>query len=183
MVPVAVRGRREVQLGAGVAAGVALETGGAQAVEVVLPEFGLLGAQLVQVGPGVQAGVVAVGEGRLHRVVADRVQRGNADFALAHLQNFLALSVAAHFGRWRVHAQQLEGNRERGAVVKADVEHARFVVDRQVGRLRGGGGCTHFVVFDIVCQRVVYSRAAMRAGSGAISYDRINAARGQRRTA
>src|SRR5471032_949488 len=138
MMPVAVRGRREVQLGAGVAAGVAFEAGGVQAVEVVLPQLGLLGAQLVQIAPGVQAGVVAVGEGRLHRVVADRVQRRDADVALAHLQNLLALPVTAHFGRWRIHAQQFERNRERRAVVKTDVENARLVVDRQASRLRCG---------------------------------------------
>jgi hypothetical protein len=51
---------------------------------------------------------VAVREGRLHGVVADRFHRGDADFALADLQHFLARPVALHFRRRRIHAQQLE---------------------------------------------------------------------------
>ena len=47
----------------------------AQAPLVVGPQLVLLRAQVVQVVPGEDAGVVAIGEGRLHGVVADRLER------------------------------------------------------------------------------------------------------------
>jgi hypothetical protein len=73
-------------------------------------------------------GVVAIAEGRLHGVVADRLEVGQFDIALARLQHFLARAVALHLGRGRVDAHQLEGNAEGRAVREAHLEHARLAV-------------------------------------------------------
>ena len=56
--------------------------------------------ELVQVGPGVQAGVVAVVEDDAHCIVADRLDGAHADFVLAQLQRLLTRAVAAYFSRW-----------------------------------------------------------------------------------
>jgi hypothetical protein len=124
------------------ARGVAVRAGGGQPLFVALPQLGLVGAQVVQVGPGEDAGVVAVGEARLHRVVADGRHLVDADVALAGLQHFLPRSVTLHLGRRRVHAHQLERDAELRAVVERDFQHARGLVNGQRDRLgfgfRGG---------------------------------------------
>ena len=52
----------------------------------------------MQIVPGKYATVVAVAEGRLHTIVANRLQAEYADMALAGLQDFLPRAVALHFG-------------------------------------------------------------------------------------
>ena len=76
-----------------------------QARHVLLPQRILAAAQLIQVIPAEDAGVVPVREGRLDRVIADLLDIGDADFAFAQLQHFLARAVALHFSRWRIHTQ------------------------------------------------------------------------------
>ena len=71
--------------GAALAAAVAVKAGRVQARQIVGPQGLLLAAQLVQVIPREQTGVVAVRERGLDRVVADRLYAGDADCALAEL--------------------------------------------------------------------------------------------------
>ena len=78
---------------------------------------------------------MAIRGGQLDCVVADLLDVGDADFALAKLQHFLARAVALHFGRWRIHAQIFKRERKGAAIVVGDVEHARFLVDSQFGRM------------------------------------------------
>ncbi|MNT56491.1 hypothetical protein D3C72_1937940 [compost metagenome] len=79
---------------------------------------------------------MAVGKADQDRVVADRLDRVDADLALAGLQHFLPRAVALDFSGRRIHAQQLERQPEAAAVVEADLQHAGLRVDRQ----RGGMG-------------------------------------------
>src|SRR5437016_5371994 len=76
---------------------VAFDAGFAQPPLVVGPQLLLLRAQEIQVVPGKNAGVVAVGKSRLHRVVAHRLEHRQVDAALAGLQHLLARPVALHF--------------------------------------------------------------------------------------
>ena len=78
-------------------------------------------------------------EGRLHRVVAHRLERVDADVALAGLQHLLPRTVALHLGRGRVDAHQLERDAECGAVVERHFEQARLLVHGQCGRAGSGG--------------------------------------------
>src|SRR6478735_8846604 len=78
-----------------IAPALAREAGGFQALQVILPQLGLVGAEPVQVIPRIDAGVMRVGKMRLHRVIADRVQRGDQHLALAGLQRLLSCTMAA----------------------------------------------------------------------------------------
>src|SRR6185437_5657782 len=89
------RGRRRRRVGIGLAAG----AGGAHPLEILLPHRFLLLAELVQIVPGIDPGVVSVGELGPDRIVADRLDLGDRDFALADLQRLLAGAVSAHVGR------------------------------------------------------------------------------------
>src|SRR6202008_4073279 len=115
--------------------GVAVDAGRLQPLFVAAPQLVLLRAEKVQVVPGEDAGAVAVREGRLDRVVPDRLEGDDLDLALARLQHFLARAVALHFRRRRVDPHQLEGDAETGAVVERDFQRPRRLVDRQVGGL------------------------------------------------
>ena len=101
---------------------------------VLLPELGLLRAEEVQVVPREDAGLVAVGETRQDRVVADRLERRDLDLALARLQDLLPRPVALHFRRRRIDAHQLERDPEDRGVVEADLENPGSLVNREGGR-------------------------------------------------
>src|SRR2546430_7339058 len=77
-----------------------------------------------------------VGEMRLHRVAADRLEGQDVDILLAGLQDFLARSVATHFSRRGVHAQEFVGQLETAAVGKRNLEHPGFLVQLDFGRSR-----------------------------------------------
>ena len=79
-----------------------LAPGGRQPVEIALPQLVLPLAEVVEVVPRIDAGVVAVGERRTDRVVADGFDLRDRDVALADLQHLLARAVAAHFRRRRI---------------------------------------------------------------------------------
>ena len=83
-----------------------------------------MAAELVQQGPGVDAGVVAIVEFQHHGVVAHRMNGLDVDPLLAHLQYPLPGPMALDFGRGAVDAQQLAGQSEHLAAVKADLQHA-----------------------------------------------------------
>src|SRR6185436_1201522 len=108
-------------------------TGGGKLLEILRPVLLLVLAQLVEVVPGKDAGAVPVGELRLHRVRADRLERADLDRALADLQHFLPRTVPSHFGRRRIHAQVLERQPEAAAVGERDLQHVRFLVQRDAG--------------------------------------------------
>src|SRR5438876_10408248 len=90
----------------GIRIGIAARTGRGEPRQISLPQLVLPLAQIVQIVPGVDAGVVTVGELRPDGVVADRLEFRDRDFALADLQRFLAGPVPAHIRRGRVNAEE-----------------------------------------------------------------------------
>jgi hypothetical protein len=53
------------------------------------PELVLILSELVEILPGIDPGIVPVGELRLHRIGADRLERADLDVTLSGLQNLL----------------------------------------------------------------------------------------------
>src|SRR5512139_1733879 len=70
-------------------AGVARGAGGFHALEIFVPQRGLVDAEVVQILPGVDPGVVPVGEEQVDAVQADRLGGVDQHFALANLQHLL----------------------------------------------------------------------------------------------
>src|SRR5689334_21080936 len=79
-------------------------------------------AEAVEIAPGVDAGVVHVVELDPDRVIADRLDRHDADMAAAGDQLLLARPVALHFSRRTLDPQQLGRKAELGAVVEIDLQ-------------------------------------------------------------
>src|SRR5690349_12113840 len=67
--------------------------------EVVGPAFIVLGAELVQVIPGVNPGVVEIVELDAHRVIADRFEIDDPDMGALADDRLLPGAVALQFGR------------------------------------------------------------------------------------
>src|SRR5207342_2042871 len=95
--------------GSFIASGLALRiparTGGLDSGEIALPQLVLAHAEVVEIIPRVDAGIVAIRERRPYRVMADGLETGDRHVALADLERFLARTVSPHFGGGRVHAQ------------------------------------------------------------------------------
>src|SRR5512138_3861065 len=119
--------------------GVARSAGRLHAPEVVLPQRCLVDAEVVQVLPRIDAGVVAVRKEQIDAVKTDRLGGIDQHLTLADLQHFLPGSVAAHFGRRRIDAQELERQLEMRTVRERDLHLARGLMDLDVG----GGGDGH----------------------------------------
>src|SRR4030095_10788614 len=98
---------------------------GGEPVEIPLPQILLPHAEIVQIVPGINPGVVTVRKSRTQRIVAHRLDVGDRYIALADLQGFLSRPMAAHFGRRRIDAQEFVWKAKRAAVREADLEHAR----------------------------------------------------------
>src|SRR5690606_33217359 len=105
-----------------------------QPLQIFIPVLLLMLAQLVQVFPRVQAGVVAVAENELQRVVADRLDVGDRHVDLADLQRLLAGAVSAHFRRGRMNAQIFTTQQVMLIATVAQFERARLAM--QFNRLR-----------------------------------------------
>lgn len=58
----------------------------------------MAGSQIVQQIPGINAGMVTIGKPGADRVITHWFDGGDSDLALAGLQAFLPLAVAAHLG-------------------------------------------------------------------------------------
>src|SRR5688572_11726820 len=76
-----------------------------EARQILLPLLIALCAELAQIAPRIQPGVMTVVEHELDRVLPDGLDRADADVVFAELQGFLTRAVATNFGRRRVHAQ------------------------------------------------------------------------------
>ena len=87
--------------------------------QVLPPLLLAVAAELVQVRPRVQPGVVAIVEYEAHRVVADRLDAADADLCLPSTSVPSPAPWPLHFGRRRVHAQVFERQLEVRAVVEA----------------------------------------------------------------
>src|SRR5689334_6837395 len=84
-----------------------------QGRKILSPTLVALLVQRLQVGPGIEAGVVAVVEYDAHGVVADWVQLLDLDAALPRDRHPLSGRMALHLCRRAHHAQHLGRQRER----------------------------------------------------------------------
>ncbi|MNR18137.1 hypothetical protein D3C85_1348480 [compost metagenome] len=80
---------------------------------------------------------MAIVEADQDRVVAHGLHRRDAHLALAGLERFLARAMALDLGGGRIHAQQLERQAPRAAIVEADFQHARLRMHGQRGGMGG----------------------------------------------
>ena len=72
---------------------------------------------------------MAIGEVRLHRILAHGCQALNRDIALAHLQDLLPRPMAHHLGRGRIDPQKLKGEPKITAIFIGEFHHPRLLVD------------------------------------------------------
>src|SRR4029079_3417100 len=77
-------------------------------------------AELAQVCPGVEPGIVTVVEGQADGVVADRVDGRDRNIDLAGTGDALVAAVALNLGRRTEDAQKLGRQLEIGAIVESD---------------------------------------------------------------
>src|SRR5581483_1315192 len=87
---------------------------------VPCPVRGPIAAELVQIPPGEQPGVMPVIEDNFDCILPDRLNRPDTHVFLAEHQDFLSGAVPFHFGGRRVNAQILECELKPAAVHKTD---------------------------------------------------------------
>ena len=83
----------------------------ASAKSAIVPAGLLLAAERVEIGPGEDAGVVAVVEDDAHGVIADRLEPADGDVLLAADGDALLGRMALHLGRWRQDPEHLSAER------------------------------------------------------------------------
>src|SRR5256885_5361969 len=84
---------------------VAVESLGLEIVEIILKAPLRVDAEVVQKGPGIDAGRVQIVEAEPDRIIADSVDREDGDVALAAHGLALRLGMPLHFGGWAGHPQ------------------------------------------------------------------------------
>src|SRR6516225_2178335 len=109
---------------------------GGKVLEVFLPALLFLFANLAQILPDIESGVVAVGKHDAHGVVADGLKPRDPDIPLASHGEPLLGAVALYLGAWREHAQELSRNREALAIVETHGEDAFVLVEPELSRPR-----------------------------------------------
>ena len=108
-------------------------TGGREPLQVCLPVRRPPCAQLVEIIPAEDTGLVAVVEHQSDGVIADWIYRVYAHIFLADLEHVLSRAMTAHFGRWRIHTQIFARQIEVRTVIELDFQHARFLMKRNIG--------------------------------------------------
>src|SRR5262249_28878248 len=96
---------------------------GGERLEVGIPQFLSPLAQLVEVRPGINTGIVKVVEYDAHRVVADRLQVDDSDLSPTRDQLLLAGTMALDFGRRALHAEEFRRKAKRHAIVEVNLEN------------------------------------------------------------
>src|SRR5258705_4011583 len=114
--------------------GLAAETVCREGVEIAAPALLVFEAELVEIGPGIDPGIVEIVEGDAHRIVADRLQRDDPDMGAAGDQCLLAGSVTLDFGRWALDAQIFGREAEPATVVVGDLEQLLGFFETQLDR-------------------------------------------------
>src|SRR5258708_37788620 len=117
---------------AGSPSGLAAETVCGEGVEIAAPALLVFEAELVEIGPGIDPGVVEIVEGDAHRVVADRLQRDDPDMGAAGDQCLLPGSMTLDFGRRAFDAQILGRETELATVVVGDLEQLLRLFEAQL---------------------------------------------------
>src|SRR5262249_36561029 len=96
----------------------------------------MFAAELMQVVPGEEAGVVAVVEGDADGVVAHGFDLGDGDVLFAGDENFRRRSVALHLGAWAFDAEIFRRQLECGSVVEGGDQNALGLLVTQLNRPR-----------------------------------------------
>ena len=92
---------------------------------------------MMKIVPGIQPRVVPVAKYQLDGVVANRFYCSYLYVFFAFLQDFLAGAMSAHFCRRRINAQILARQLKCFAVVKADFQQPRLLVQLYFDGTRG----------------------------------------------
>src|SRR5258708_25071257 len=93
-----------------------------QLVEIGAPALLLFDAELVEIGPGKDAGIVEIVEFDADRVIADRLDGKDADMGTAVDKLFLRRIVALHLGRRALDAEIFGGEVKSLALVEIDLQ-------------------------------------------------------------
>src|SRR5262249_1173278 len=109
---------------------------GGKVLEVFLPALLFFFANLAQILPDIESGVVAVGKHDAHGVVADRLKPRDPDIPLASHGDPLLGAVALSFGACRQRAEELSRNREALPIVETHGEDAFVLVEPELSRPR-----------------------------------------------
>ena len=96
---------------------------------VASPIRRLVPSELVQVPPGEQSRVMPVVKDNFDGVLADGLDRPDADILFAQHQHFLSRAMSFDFRGGRMNAQILERQLEPAAVGKTDFQQSGFVAD------------------------------------------------------
>ena len=102
--------------------------------EIVAPALVVLAAELVEIVPGIDAGVVQIVEDDAHGVIADRLDGDDADMGAPGDQRLLAGAVALHLGRRAFDAQIFRRQAKPRAVVERDLEQLLRLLQAQLDR-------------------------------------------------
>ena len=102
-------------------------------VEVAAPDVVLAGAELRQVAPGEDAGVVAVVEADAQGVAADGFGAEDADLALFSWGRRAVAAMALGFRAGAFNAQEFVGDSGFVAIVEADEEFSPVFLEAQFG--------------------------------------------------
>src|SRR5579883_2117131 len=105
-----------------------------QGREIIAPAAFLLQAELTQIAPGIDAGVVEIVELDADSVIADRLDLENADLGAAMDELFLARPVPLHFGGRALDAEILGREAKPRAVIEGDLEHLFRPPQADLGR-------------------------------------------------
>src|SRR5215469_15197743 len=93
-----------------------------QTVEILAPAFLMFYAELVEVIPRIDPGIVEIVEGDTDSVIADRFNTDDADMGPTVHERLLSRTMALHFGGWALDTQILRGQGKMAAVVECNIE-------------------------------------------------------------
>lgn len=100
--------------------------------KITVPKFLLTRADVVQILPAVNAGIVTVVENKTHGVTADRLNAFDVHIALSDLKFCLIGRVSRHFRRGRKDTKKFEGKRKALSVIKSNVKTLALFVQAHV---------------------------------------------------
>lgn len=106
---------------------------GRHARDLLVREFG-------EIGPGVEPGVVAVGEADAQGVAPDRVRAGDADMALLRGRRRVFAAMALGLGARAFNAQEFVRDRPLAAIVEPDQQFGARLVEAEFCREGSGAG-------------------------------------------
>src|ERR1700674_1138333 len=89
---------------------------------------------MAKIGPGEEAGVVAVRKGEADGIVADRIDRADRDIGLARHRLALLGAVTLHLRRGAEDAQQFGGKVIVLAVIETDEKRSPVLAQADLGR-------------------------------------------------